>query len=104
VTIVMHQPRVAWDAARAFVAAAGGGDDEYAWLAAHLQTLLGPAYRLALRNTRIQLLRWERPDIAAVESGLWRVRLTDLLGTHPDLVEDVQLLARQTAARQRPQW
>ncbi len=63
-TQTVHQPRVAWDGARAFVQAAGSPHSE----------------QFAARGDRYA---------ADVESGKWRVRLEDLLRRKPELTEAV---------------
>lgn len=93
---VVHQPRVAWDAARAFVRAAGApGYDAFA---ARVLSRLGTDLYGELANTRQRLLSAsvESSDddrfAVDVEAGKWRVRVEDLLRTRPDLVPVVQQL------------
>ena len=85
--LVIHQPRVAWDGARAFVHAAAGPD--YDAFAGRVAALLGPDVHDALAATREHILTaWIRTGgdrhATDIELGRWRVRLEDLLRTHPD--------------------
>lgn len=93
---VIHQPRVAWDAARAFVRAAGGpGYDAFA---GRILSRLGSELYGEFANTRQRLLSAsvESSDddrfTVDVEASKWRVRLEDLLRTRPDLVPAVREL------------
>jgi hypothetical protein len=99
---VIHQPRVAWDAARAFVRMAGGpGYDAYA---GRVLTQLGTEVYGELANTRQRLLQAsiESSDsdrfTVDIEASKWRVRFEDLLRTNPALVEPVRELT-EVAAR-----
>jgi hypothetical protein len=97
---VIHQPRVAWDGARAFVRAAGSVG--YHAFADQVAILLGPAYYGELAHTRQRLLTArvdENTDghVADAEVGIWRARLEDLLRTHPDLAGTIQDLAEQVS-------
>ena len=98
---VIHQPRVAWDAARAFVRMAGGpGYDAYA---GRVLSRLGTEMYGALADTRRRLLEasMESSDsdrfTADVEAGKWRVRMEDLLRTNPALVPHVRELTEDAA-------
>jgi hypothetical protein len=91
---VIHQPRVAWDGARAFVRAAGGpGYDAFA---GRVLSRLGTEMYGELANTRQRLLSAsvESSDddrfTVDVEASKWRVRLEDLLRNRPDLVSVVR--------------
>lgn len=89
---VIHQPRVAWDAARAFVRAAAG--PRYDDFADEVLGRLGPEIHDELAGTRGRVLsasiRAPGERYATdVEAGRWRVRLEDLLRRRPDLVDDV---------------
>ncbi|MFI7597499.1 hypothetical protein [Actinoplanes sp. NPDC049681] len=93
---VIHQPRVAWDAARAFVRAAGGpGYDAFS---GRVLSRLGTELYGELANTRQRLLTAsiESSDsdrfTVDVEASKWRVRLEDLLRTRPDLIPAVREL------------
>jgi len=93
---VIHQPRVAWEAARAFVRAAGG--PSYDAFAGRILSRLGSELYGEFANTRQRLLSAsvESSDddrfTVDVEASRWRVRLEDLLRTRPDLVTAVQEL------------
>lgn len=99
---VIHQPRVAWDGARAFVRAANGPD--YYDFASRLLSRLGPDLYGELANTRQRLLTAsvESSDsdrfTADVEASKWRVRLEELLRARPDLMTIVSELT-ETVAR-----
>jgi hypothetical protein len=87
---VIHQPRVAWDAARAFVRMAGRpGYDAFA---GRVLDRLGTEVYGELGNTRLRLLQaaMESTDndrfTHDVEAARWRVRIEDLLRTDPSLV------------------
>ncbi|MEW2591224.1 hypothetical protein [Micromonospora aurantiaca] len=80
---VIHQPRVAWDAARVI---GGAIHDEqlFGWLRGELGALMGPAAAVALDESRDRV-RWAGDARLPVETGVWRVRLEDSLRQHPDL-------------------
>jgi hypothetical protein len=93
---VIHQPRVAWDAARAFVHAAGS--PTYDQFAGRVYKELGIEMYGQLSDTRHRLImaEAEMPGdqyMADVEAGKWRVRLEDLLRTRPDLVDTLRSLS-----------
>jgi hypothetical protein len=96
---VIHQPRVAWDGARAFVRAAGSRD--YEAFAGEVASRLGTECNAELAATRQRILTgWPGTGgdrhVTDVELGRWRVRLDDLLRAHPDLIEAVRDLTDQT--------
>ena len=89
---VIHQPRVAWEGARAFVRAAGSQQSEA--FAARVLSRLGSEMFGQFADTRQRLLTAlveTGGDRYAgdVEAGKWRVRLEDLLQTRPDLTPAV---------------
>jgi len=89
---VIHQPRVAWDGARAFVRAAGSPYGE--GFAARVLSGLGSEAYGDFADTRQRLLTalvQTGGDRYAsdVEAGKWRVRLEDLLRTHPEFTGTV---------------
>jgi hypothetical protein len=93
---VIHQPRVAWDAALAFVHAAGGLD--YDRFAGRVHQQLGIEIYGELSDTRRRLIlaEAELPGDqypVDVELGLWRVRLQDLMHVRPDLIGTIQDLS-----------
>ena len=97
-TTVIHQPRIAWDGARAFVRAAGSPHAQA--FAAHVLDRLGSETygqfadtRLRLRNALVET-GGDR-YAADVESGKWRVRLEDLLRSRPELTEAVLALTNE---------
>jgi hypothetical protein len=87
-TTVIHQPRVAFDAARAFVLAAGSPHSEA--FATRVLSRLGSEMYGHFADTRQRLLTALVETggdryASDVEAGKWRVRLEDLLRTHPEL-------------------
>jgi hypothetical protein len=98
---VIHQPRVAWDGARAFVRAAGGPDFDA--FAGRVLSRLGAELYGELANTRRRLLTASVQSsdtdrfTADVEAGKWRVRLEDLLRNRPDLITAVRNLTEAAA-------
>jgi hypothetical protein len=97
-TTVIHQPRVAFDAARAFVLAAGSPHSEA--FAARVLSRLGSEMYGHFADTRQRLLTalvetgGDR-HMADVEAGKWRVRLEDLLRTRPELTGPVLELTNE---------
>ena len=85
---ITHQPRVAWDGARAFVRAAGSQHSER--FAERVLSRLGGEVYGQFADTRQRLLTalvqtgGDR-HAADVEAGKWRVRLEDLLRARPEL-------------------
>ncbi|WP_433302212.1 hypothetical protein ACQP2F_08395 [Actinoplanes sp. CA-030573] len=95
---VIHQPRVAWDGARAFVRAAGSQQSDR--FAAKVLSRLGSEVYGQFADTRQRLLTAlveTGGDRYAgdVEAGKWRVRLEDLLQTRPDLIDAVRELTNE---------
>jgi hypothetical protein len=85
---VIHQPRVAWDGARAIVRVAGSA--HYEGFADHVLQHLGIGMYGDFADTRQRLLTafvetGGDQYAADVEAGKWRVRLEDLLHEHPEL-------------------
>lgn len=96
--LIIHQPRVAWDGARAFVRAAGGPD--YDTFAGRVASRLGTEFYGELTNTRQRLLAGQLATggdrfVSDVEAGKWRVRFEDLLRARPDLTTTVRELTTQ---------
>jgi hypothetical protein len=95
---VIHQPRVAWDGARAIVRAAAGPRSED--FAARVLARLGSEAYGAFADTRHRLLTalvqtgGDR-QAGDIESGKWRVRLEDLLRTRPELIDAVRELTAE---------
>ncbi|MBB4694575.1 hypothetical protein [Paractinoplanes abujensis] len=89
---VIHQPRVAWDGARAFVQAAGSPQSE--GFAARVLSRLGSEMYGHFADTRQRLLTALVETggdryAADIEAGKWRVRLEDLLRERPELTGPV---------------
>ena len=92
-TQTVHQPRVAWDGARAFVQAAGSPHSEQ--FAARVLSRLGSEVYGQFADTRQRLLTALVETggdryAADVEAGKWRVRLEDLMRQKPQLIVAVQ--------------
>ncbi|SCG68678.1 hypothetical protein [Micromonospora coxensis] len=87
---VVHHPRLAWDTARLFVAAADDAE-LFAWLAHQVGEILGPAHEQELRDTGARV-SYPAEDRSPVEAGIWRVRLEDLLRARPEVVEPLRSL------------
>jgi len=98
---VIHQPRVAWEAARVFVRMAGG--PRYDAYAGQVLNRLGPQVYGDLATTRRRLLAAAVDSsnsdrfAADVEAGKWRVRLEDLLRNDPSLITVVRELTEAAA-------
>lgn len=88
-----HVPRVAWDAARAIVHASGA---QAAWFANWLTTHAGPQYGRLVIESGNRLAARRGFETVAVEAGVWRVRLDDLLHQRPELVEPLARMIRET--------
>ena len=94
---VIHQPRVAWDSARAIIRVAQS--PYYEPFANHVFERLGPDLFAALEETRDRLadnLIRTGGDryVTDVEAGKWRYRLEDLLRQRPDLAGTLIELTR----------
>jgi hypothetical protein len=74
--------RVAFDAARVLVSAAGS--DLCWWLCGEVGRCLGAGYETRLLETRLRL---EQDDVYYKEAGCWRAILEDALRDRPDLAE-----------------
>lgn len=79
-----HVPRVAWDAART-IANATTDPEVTAGLATWLTANADPSYGRLLVESRRRLSATSDLESVAVEAGVWRVRLADLLYDRPDL-------------------
>src|SRR5262245_36213659 len=80
---VIHRPRVAWEGARAFVDVIDAG--KYRWLSEQLGARIS---REAQDHALACMVRLgARPGTEAVEAGMWRGLLDDLLGSRPDLAQ-----------------
>lgn len=90
---VIHQPRVVWDGARAFVRAAFA--PSFPEFAGQVHHLLGPEIYTALLDTRDRLYAESARTggdrgVFDLEAGRWRVRLEELLRARPELSEAVR--------------
>lgn len=92
---VLHQPRVAWDAAVSLVRAAQSESIVYTWCRDRVGAVLGTAYQSDLDAARSHLAAPPAPPAAKdTEAAIWRVKLEDELRAQPDLAAE---LARFTA-------
>jgi hypothetical protein len=103
---VIHLSRVAWDGARAFVAAAGS--DGFPGFAEQLGNRLGTAFHRELAATRERLLTArvdESTDehAAYAEVGLWRIRLDDFLRGSPEVTDTVRELIATAPGNDGPE-
>lgn len=92
---VVHQPRIAWEGARAFVRAAGS--QNYEGFAARVLAELGSEFYGQFADSRQRLLTAlveTGGDRYAgdVEAGKWRVRLEDLMRADPSRADTVRAL------------
>jgi hypothetical protein len=103
---VIHLPRVAWDGARAFVAAAGS--DGFQAFVDQVGSRLGVAFHGELAATRERVLTARVTEVtdehaAHAEVGAWRVRLDDLLRRNPQLTDTVRELIAQAPGNDGPE-
>jgi len=99
-TSTIHQPRIAWEAARSLTAAAQAGDATYRWCRDRVAAVLGAGAASALEATRRRLTDLAvGPNEVHVQRGLWRVRLEDALRNSPGLGNDLADLIADVAAR-----
>lgn len=74
--------RVAFDAARVLVMAAGS--ELCWWMSGEVGRCLGPGFEARLLETRLRL---QREDAYYKEAGYWRAVLEDLFRDRPDLAD-----------------
>ncbi|MEV0457727.1 hypothetical protein [Catellatospora methionotrophica] len=98
-SIVRHQPRIAFDAARILTGVSLADTGLFAWYCDQLGTLLGPSYRRDLLATRKELTTSPRLNARDVEGGKWRVRLEDALRTRPEVAEGLYQLTMSARVR-----
>ncbi|WP_051366667.1 hypothetical protein [Hamadaea tsunoensis] len=79
---IIHRPRLAWDAAQAFVTSVEHG--RYRWLRDRVALYLGDEYADRVTDTEVRLRM--NPEAANAEMGLWRVVLDELIFTDPRVV------------------
>ena len=91
-----HIPRLAWDAARAIVDASADPARAVSF-ADWFDTHAGRPYGRLVIESRDRLAAAFGFEATAVEAGVWRVRLDDLLHDRPDLVAPLAELIRDTA-------
>lgn len=95
---VVHQPRVIWEGARAFVRATMA-PERYDEFARQVRDGLGQEMFEALQETDARIaenLRRTGGDryVPDLEAGKWRIRLEELLRARPDLTPVVMELSR----------
>jgi hypothetical protein len=98
-------PLLAWDAARVIVHTSES-HAHFVWLSEQVRLLLGPSFQQGLADTRHRLIRPE-PDARRAETGVWRVRIDELLRRRPDLAPRLRRLVREAGGRQTrpgPYW
>ena len=96
----LHPQRIAWDGARVLVRATA--DDDWAvWFANWLNAQAGPPWGQLVLASRARLTAAYGYESAALESGMWRVRLADLMQERPDLVVPLAELFRETSEQLR---
>jgi hypothetical protein len=100
---IVHQPRVAWDAARALTWAAMADAATYSWCRDWVAALFGPELAAALAATRRQLTdpttTPSAVQVQQVQQGLWRVRVEDALRRSPDLADELAARISDTRFR-----
>jgi hypothetical protein len=94
---VIHQPRVAWDAAQMMISSCLSG--QFGWMCDRVEELFGPDYANALWQSLMQLQHSTRLDIRQVEVGVWRVRLEDALRGRPELAERLHAVVLEAKTR-----
>jgi hypothetical protein len=94
---VIHQPRVAWDAAQMMISSCMSG--QFGWMCDQIQELFGPEFANGLWQTLMNLQHSERLDIREVELGLWRVRFEDAMLSDPPLAARLHALVLEAKAR-----
>jgi hypothetical protein len=92
---VIHQPRVAWDGARAFIRAAAS--EYYGQFADQVFERLGKEHYDEYERTRERIvLAWRRlpgdRSILDIEAGKWRVRLEEVLHADPGMIQSLRTL------------
>ena len=97
---VLHQPRVAFDAARILIDLSGADDQAlYEWYGDQLAVVLGRSIQAELLTTRHELKRSLRANGRSIEAGKWRVRLEDVLRTRAGVAEGLHDLTASARAR-----
>jgi hypothetical protein len=98
-TMIVHQPRVAWDFAQLVVDISTAPIQVRDWFAGELAARLGAQAREEFALTGARVGRDERIDIRPIEIGRWRARLEDALRTTNGLAEDLSLLRQAARVR-----
>jgi hypothetical protein len=95
-----HVPRVAWDGARTIVHACADGNWAV-WFANWINAQAGPPFGQLVMDSRARLAAGYGYEAAALEAGMWRVRLSDLMRERPDLIEPLAAIVLDAAGRMR---
>ncbi|MBV1856223.1 hypothetical protein [Catellatospora tritici] len=98
-TDVLHQPRIAFDAATVLTDVSTADEALFSGYRDRLAELLGPSYLEDLLATRAGLLAPGGAERCNVEAGRWRVRFEDALRTRSGLAEGLRELTRATRGR-----
>lgn len=97
---VVHQQRVAWDAALALITAARSGGAMFGLCRDRIAAVLGSSAAAALEATRRRLTDpGAAPNEGQIQAGLWRVRLDDALRSDPSAARHLGHLAAEIATR-----
>jgi hypothetical protein len=95
-----HEQRVAWDGARLIVRACA--DREWAvWFANWINAQAGPPFGQLVMDCRARLVADYGYEVAALEAGMWRARLSDVLRERPDLIEPLARIVADATDRLR---
>jgi hypothetical protein len=95
-----HVQRVAWDGARVIVRACA--DRDWAvWFANWINEQAGAPFGQLVMECRARLVAEYGYEAAALETGVWRIRLDDLMAQRPDLVESLAEVVRDARERLR---
>ena len=97
-TPIVHQARVAWDAAVALTKASAADDAVYSWTRNWVADLLGPKAALDMSATRERLTdpASDPQEDERVEIGRWRARLEGELRVRPDIAAFLRDRVAQT--------
>jgi hypothetical protein len=74
-------------------------DHLYGWLNEQFGPLVGPTGQQALLDSWNRLWYADRPDAPQAETGLWRVRLEDLLRARPELALSLEKLINEASVQ-----
>src|SRR5689334_20622368 len=95
-----HVQRIAWDGARVIVRACADRD-WVIWFANWINAQAGPPFGQLVMECHDRLTVAYGYEAAALEAGMWRVRLQDLMLERPDLVEPLARIVRDATEQLR---